>query len=44
MVFIREGVITTRLENLETKLSKTISLELTVSNKKWFTLFEYRPP
>ena len=44
MVFIREGVITTRLENLETKLSKTISLELTVSNKKCFVLFEYRPP
>ena len=44
MVFVREGVITTRLGNLETKLSKTISLELTVSNKKWFILLEYRPP
>ena len=44
MVFIREGLITKRLENLETKLSETICLELTVSNKKWFILFAYRPP
>ena len=38
------GLITKRLENLETKLSETICLELTVSNKKWFILFAYRPP
>ena len=44
MVFIREGLITTRLENLEAKLSETICLELTVSNRKWFILFGYRPP
>ena len=44
MVFIREGLITKRLENSETKLSETICLELTVSNKKWFILFAYRPP
>ena len=44
MVFIREGLITKRLGNLETKLSETICLELTVSNKKWFILFGYRPP
>ena len=44
MIFIREGLITKRLENLETKLSETICLELTVSNKKWFILFAYRPP
>ena len=43
MVFIREGLVTKRLENLETKLSETICLELTVSNKKWFILFAYRP-
>ena len=29
---------------METKLSETICLELTVSNKKWFILFAYRPP
>ena len=39
MVFIREGLITKRLENLEAKLSETISLELTISNKKGFILF-----
>ena len=44
MVFIREGFTTKRLENLETKLSETICLELTASNKKCFTLFAYRPP
>ena len=44
MVFIREGLITKRLDNLETQLSETICLELTVSNKKWFILFAYRPP
>ena len=44
MVFIREGLITKRLENLEIKISETICLELTVSNKKWFILFAYRSP
>ena len=44
MVFIRKGLVTKRLENLGTKLSETICLELTVSNKKWFKLFVYRPP
>ena len=43
MVFIRD-LITKRLENLQTKLSETICLELTLSNKKWFILFAYRPP
>ena len=40
---MREGLITKRLENLETKISETICLELTISNKKWFILFAYRP-
>ena len=44
MVFIIEGLITKRLGKLETKLSETICLELTVSDKKWFILFAYRPP
>ena len=44
MVFIREGFTTKRLENLETKISETICLELTASNKKCFILFAYRPP
>ena len=33
MVFMREDYITKRLENLETKPSETIWLELTLSNK-----------
>ena len=33
MVFIRKDLITKILENLQTKLSETICLELTVSNK-----------
>ena len=37
-------MIKKRLENLETKPSETISLELTVSNKKWFILFAHRLP
>ena len=39
-----EGLIKKRLENLETKLSETICLKLTVSNKKWFILFVYSSP
>ena len=37
-------MIKKRLEGLETKLSETICLKLTVSNKKWFILFVYSPP
>ena len=37
-------MIKKRFENLETKPSETISLELTVSNKKWFILFTYGLP
>ena len=44
MVFVREGLITKRLESLETKCSETICLELILSNKKWFIIIAYRPP
>ena len=44
MFFIREGLIIKRLENLETKLSETICLELAVSSKNWFILFACRTP
>ena len=33
-----------RLENLETKLSETICIEITISKKKLCALFAYRPP
>ena len=44
MVYIRDGIIAKRLENLEGKYSETICLELTVSKKKWCITFAYRPP
>ena len=39
MVFVREALITKRLENLETKLFETICLELKVSNKNGLYCF-----
>ena len=44
VVYIRDGIIAERLENLEGKHSETICLELTVSKKKWCITFAYRPP
>ena len=43
IVFIKQGLIVNRLKQLETKISETISLELTISNKKWLLVFAYRP-
>ena len=37
-------MIVKRLNGFETNISETISLELTISNKKWFMIFAYRPP
>ena len=44
MVYIIDGIIAKRLENLEGIHSETICLELTVSKKNWCTTFAYRPP
>ena len=44
MVYIRDGIIAKRLENLEGKRSETICLELTISKKKWDITFAYRSP
>ena len=44
MVYVKQGIIAKRLENLETKFSETICIELTISKKKWCALFAYRPP
>ena len=41
LVSIKQRIITKRLENLETKFSKNICVELTLSQKKWCA---YRPP
>ena len=44
IVSIKQGLIANRLKQLETKISETIFLELTISNKKWPLVFPYRPP
>ena len=44
LVFIKQGLIVKRLKQLETKISETGFLELTISNKKWLLVFAYRPP
>ena len=43
IVYVKDGLIVKRLNHFETNISETISLELTISNKKWF-MFAYRPP
>ena len=44
LVYVKQGIISKRSENLETKFSETICIELTISKKKWCALFAYRPP
>ena len=43
LVYIREGFISKRISEFETKTAETICIELTLKNKKWFILFGYRP-
>ena len=43
MVFVRESLMKKRLNNLKTKFSEAICVELTASNTKWFMLFAYTP-
>ena len=33
-----------KLNDFDINISETISLELTISNKKWFIMFAYKPP
>ena len=35
LVYVKQGIIAKRLENLETNFSVTVCIELTISNKKW---------
>ena len=44
LVYVKQGIITKTLENLETRFSETICIELTISKKKWYAIFGYRPP
>ena len=43
IVYIREGFISKRMSEYETKTSETICLELSLKSKKWFIMFGYRP-
>ena len=42
--FVKKRIITKRLKDLETNLSETICTEITISQKSWFCMSEYRPP
>ena len=43
LVFVKKGLISKRVKDLEIKLSETICIELTITNKKWCILFAYKP-
>ena len=42
--FVKKGIITKRLKDLETNLSETICTEITISKKRLFCMNVYRPP
>ena len=44
LVYVKQGIIAKRLENVETTFSETICIEVTISKKKWCALFAYRLP
>ena len=44
VVFVKKGLIVNRIKELETNKLETVCLELTISNKKWFIMYTYRPP
>ena len=44
IVYIRQGLIPRRLPKIETNVSETICVELTISKTKWCMLFAYKPP
>ena len=43
LIFIKDGLITKRLKDLETATAESICLELTISKRKWFIVYAYRP-
>ena len=42
--FVKNGFISKRLKEYETKQSESICSELTIANRKWICLNIYRPP
>ena len=43
MIFVRNDIITRRLQDFEPKDLECICIELTLSKKKWATFSVYRP-
>ena len=43
IVYVKEDLISDRLEKYETANAETICLDLTIQERKWFLLFAYRP-
>ena len=43
IVYIKDCPIVKRINDFETNISETISIELTISSKKWLIMFAYRP-
>ena len=43
IVYVKNGTISKRLENLEGIYGEFTCLELTISKKKWCVMFSYRP-
>ena len=44
IVYIKEGIISKRIEDLEGVDMESICIELVICNIKWCVLFVYRPP
>lgn len=42
-MYIKDGLITKRLNDLETPTAESICIELTISKRKWFIMYAYRP-
>ena len=42
--FVKKGIISKRLKDLETNLSETICTEIPISKKRWFCMSVYKPP
>ena len=44
LIFVKSALIAKRVKDLETTVSETICIELTITEKKWCILFAYKPP
>ena len=44
IVHVKDGIIVKRINDFETNISEIISVELIISNKRWFVMYAYRLP